>query len=103
MSAGVSAIHFAPPQFCILKAFNFVTLKAFNFVTLEVGRGTNVVSLEWRVTCHLLSASQTPVPSVGQVAAAAFGLLAAVFFMKLGFPVGVMFLGSEIERNQKTE
>lgn len=62
-----------------------------------------MVSLVWRVTCHRLSISQAPVPSVGQVAAAAFGLLAAVFFMKLGSPVGVMFLGSGIERNQKTE
>lgn len=60
-------------------------------------------SLEWRVTSHSLSISKTPVPSVGQVAAAAFGLLAAVFFMKLGSPVGVMFPGSEIERNQKAE
>lgn len=62
-----------------------------------------MISLEWRVTCHLLCTSQTPVPRVRQVVAAAFRLLAAVFFMKLGSPFGVMFLGSEIERNQKTE
>ena len=32
-----------------------------------------------------------------------FGFLAAVFSMKLGTPVGVNFLGSGIERKQKTE
>lgn len=60
----------------------------------------NVVSLRWRATCSLLSISQTPATGEGHVGAAAFGPEETVFFMELGTPVGVTFLGPKIERNQ---
>lgn len=40
---------------------------------------------------------------VGRVAAFAFGLLAAVFFIKLGTPGAVNFSGSSMGRKQKIE
>lgn len=42
----VSATHFAPPQFCSLKAFNFIILKVSNFVNLGMDRECSIPGMD---------------------------------------------------------